>query len=215
MYKMLVLDMEPAVLNGEGLVLLAREVGLEKEVTEITNDGLAGKIDWETGLRKRIDLLRGTRYSIVKRVFDNMPYTDGIKEVFAYTRQNGILTAIVTGGFDIQAQRIKKEFGIDYLAANELVFRNGRLDGVTVHVNHNKHEHVDRFKRDAGIIGKVLVVGDGKNDLTMIQREHGVGINTVNEAVKRACRVQIYHPIQLIDILRNPESYLGGAYARY
>jgi phosphoserine phosphatase len=202
MFKLLILDMEPLIFNAEYLPLLAKEVGLEEKVAKITSDGLSGKIAWKIGLIERIKLPKGIPLDVVKRVADEIDYTEGIQDVFRFAKEKGIITAVITGGFRIQARRIEDEQGVDYILANDLIFKDNKLHDVKVHVHANKNNHVNFLKALLGIDSQdIITVGEGMNDLTMLKNNFGVGYNPTNERVRKACKVIIEKPIELIHIL--------------
>jgi phosphoserine phosphatase len=202
MFKLLIMDMEPLIFNAEYLPLLAKQVGLEEEVAKITRDGLSGKIEWKAGLIERIKLLKGIPLDVVKRVADEIDYTDGIQDVIRFAKDKGIVTAVITGGFTIQAKRIEDEQGTDYSLANDLIFKENKLHDVRVYVDANKNNHVNFLKTLLGIDSQdVIAVGEGMNDLTMLKNNFGVGYNPANETVRSACKVTIEKPIELIHIL--------------
>jgi phosphoserine phosphatase len=194
--------MEPLIFNAEYLPLLAKEVGLEEKVAKITSDGLSGRIEWKIGLIERIKLLKGIPLDVVKRVADEIDYTEGIQDVFRFAKEKGIVTAVITGGFRIQARRIEDEQGVDYILANDLIFKDNKLHDVKVHVHANKNNHVNFLKALLGIDSQdIITVGEGMNDLTMLKNNFGVGYNPTNERVRKACKVIIEKPIELIHIL--------------
>ena len=202
MFKLLILDMEPLIFNAEYLPLLAKEVGLEEKVAKITSDGLSGRIEWKIGLIERIKLLKGIPLDVVKRVADEIDYTEGIQDVFRFAKEKGIVTAVITGGFRIQARRIEDEQGVDYILANDLIFKENKLHDVKVYVHANKNYHVNFLKALLGIDSQdIITVGEGMNDLTMLKNNFGVGYNPTNERVRKACKVIIEKPIELIHIL--------------
>ncbi len=202
MFKLLVLDMEPLIFNAEFLPLLAKQVGLEAEVAKITRDGLSGRIEWKAGLIERIKLLNGIPLDVVKRVADEIEYTDGIQDVFRFTKEKRIITAVITGGFRIQARRIEDELEADYFLANDLIFKENKLHDVKVYVDANKNNHVNFLKALLGIDSQdIMAVGEGMNDLTMLKSNYGIGYNPTNEKVKKACKVIIKKPLELIHIL--------------
>lgn len=163
-----VFDLEGTLVKEEFLVELGRLVGKEKEIFEITKLGLEGKIKWEEGLKKRIEILLGLEYEIIARVARKFTYREGALEAIQFLRENNFEIAVVTGGFGIFAREICKNLEINFLACNELKFENGKLAGVKVNVNGNKDEWLKFFadKLDAKI---TLAFGDGTNDLAMLE----------------------------------------------
>ena len=59
---LVIFDVEGVLYDAEYLPLLAEKMNKEKEVWEITKKGIQGKMDWEEGLRQRVELLKGLDY---------------------------------------------------------------------------------------------------------------------------------------------------------
>ncbi|MGC1708690.1 MAG: phosphoserine phosphatase SerB, partial [Nitrosotalea sp.] len=57
-----IFDVEGVLLDAEFLPILAEKINKQDEIWEITRKGIEGIINWEEGLKKRIDLLRGINY---------------------------------------------------------------------------------------------------------------------------------------------------------
>ena len=109
-YLLLVIfDTEGVLIDGEFLPELAKIVGKEEEVWEITKKGINGEIEWEKGLIDRINELKGVSYEDCMKVANNMQIMNGAKETFNELRQLGFKTITVSGGPDILIDRIKEE----------------------------------------------------------------------------------------------------------
>ena len=108
-----IFDTEGVLIDGEFLPELAKVVGKEEEIWEITRKGISGEIEWEKGLIERINELKGVSYDDCKRVSDDMPIMEGAKETFDELRKLGFKTLTVSGGPDILIDRIKEELQID------------------------------------------------------------------------------------------------------
>jgi phosphoserine phosphatase len=66
----------------------------------------------------------------VEEILSSVPLMNGAKEVVAQCKKYGAQTAIVSCGIEILANRVAKDFGIDFVIANGLVVdENGRLTG--------------------------------------------------------------------------------------
>ena len=76
-----IFDTEGVLIDGEFLPELAKVVGKEEKIWEITKKGISGEIEWEKGLIERINELKGVSYDDCKRVSDDMPIMEGAKEV--------------------------------------------------------------------------------------------------------------------------------------
>ena len=163
-----IFDVEGVLYDAEYLPILAEKVNKEKEIWEITKQGIQGKIDWEEGLKQRVDLLNGIDYDTCIQVANSLPIMIGAKEACSTLKAAGWKIMAVSGGFTIITDRLKKELDLDFVYSNELVFNNGNLDGVTVNVDADKAKAAmikirewDEEKEN------ITVVVDGANDVKL------------------------------------------------
>ena len=163
-----IFDVEGVLYDAEYLPILAEKVNKEKEIWEITKQGIQGKIDWEKGLKQRVDLLNGIDYDTCIQVANSLPIMAGAKEACSTLKAAGWKIMAVSGGFTIITDRLKKELDLDFVYSNELVFNNGNLDGVIVNVNADKAKAAmikirewDEKKEN------ITVVVDGANDVKL------------------------------------------------
>ena len=163
-----IFDVEGVLYDAEYLPILAEKVNKEKEIWEITKQGIQGKIDWEEGLKQRVDLLNGIDYDTCIQVANSLPIMIGAKEACSTLKAAGWKIMAVSGGFTIITDRLKKELDLDFVYSNELVFNNGNLDGVIVNVDADKAKAAmikirewDEKKEN------ITVVVDGANDVKL------------------------------------------------
>src|ERR687895_2296132 len=137
---LIIFDVEGVLLNAEYLPVLAQVMGprKEKEVWDITNAGIRGEIDWEQGLKSRVRALRGISYKDAKKIGESLPLMPGAQELCSALKKAEWKMIAVSGGFTIITDRLKDELGIDKIFSNELIFTNGKLDGINVHVTSDK-----------------------------------------------------------------------------
>jgi phosphoserine phosphatase len=167
---LIIFDVEGVLLNAEYLPVLAQVMGpkKEKEIWDITNAGIRGEINWEEGLRRRVQALRGISYEDAKKIGESLPLMPGAKELCSSLKKAGWKMIAVSGGFTIITSRLKDELGIDKIFSNELVFKNGKLDNVVMHVTSDKAAAVRDTIREWGIRKEdIVVVVDGANDLKL------------------------------------------------
>ena len=160
-------DLEGTLINEEFLVELARAVGKEQEVAKITHDGIQGKIDWTTGLKKRIEILKGIPQAKIEKMANDYTIAKGVREIFTSLQGNGFETAIITGGFKIMADKVAKELGVTNIMANEFIFKDGKLDGVKINVRANKDELLKKLIADTNA-DYSIAMSDGITDLNML-----------------------------------------------
>lgn len=165
---LVIFDVEGVLFDAEYLPLLAEKLDKQDQIWEITKKGIQGKINWEEGLKSRVDLLKGIDYETCKEVADSLPIMTGAKEVCSVLKSAGWKLMAVSGGFTIITDRLKEELGLDHVFSNELIFKDDKLDGVTIHVDSDKAKSanikINEWKQDKK---DIVVVVDGANDITL------------------------------------------------
>ena len=160
--------MEGVLYDAEYLPILAEKINKEQEIWDITKKGIQGLINWEDGLKKRVELLKGISFETCVEVADSLPIMTGAKEACKTLKQAGWKILAVSGGFTIMTDRLVKELNLDYVFSNELIFKNGKLDGVEIHVNSDKAKSA-KIKIDEWNEKKndTTVIVDGANDIKL------------------------------------------------
>ena len=171
-----IFDVEGVLYDAEFLPLLAEKVNKENKIWEITKKGIEGKIDWVEGLKERVNLLNGIDYDICVQVANSLPIMTGAREACRALKDAGWKLMAVSGGFTIITDRLKKELCLDAVYSNELVFHDGKLDGVIVSVDADKAKAAmikirewDEKKEN------ITAVVDGANDVKLFDIS-GLGI---------------------------------------
>ena len=165
---MAIFDVEGVLYDAEYLPILAEKINKEKEIWDITKKGIQGLINWEDGLKKRVELLEGIDYETCVEVADSLPIMTGAKKACSALKQAGWKVMAVSGGFTIMTDRLSKELNLDYVFSNELIFKNGKLDGVKINVDSDKAKSAKikinewNEKKD-----EIVVIVDGANDVKL------------------------------------------------
>ncbi len=177
--RLVCFDMDSTLIQTEVIDELAEKAGVGKEVKKITASAMRGEIDFKESFKKRIALLRGLDESVMKEIAENLPVTEGAERLLRTLKQYGYRTAILSGGFTYFGNFLKNKLGFDYVFANELEIKNGKLTGKHLHEivdGKRKAELLEllAFKEDIHL-EQVIAVGDGANDLPMLEKA-GLGI---------------------------------------
>ncbi|MGC1425469.1 MAG: phosphoserine phosphatase SerB [Nitrosotalea sp.] len=163
-----IFDVEGVLLDAEFLPILAEKINKQDEIWAITRQGIEGKINWEEGLKKRIELLRGIDFQTCKEVSDSLKIMIGAKEACRALKAAGWKIMAVSGGFTLMTDRLKDELGLDYVFSNKLIFKDGKLDGVTIDVDSDKAKSaiikINEWKEEKN---NIVVVVDGANDIKL------------------------------------------------
>ncbi|MFQ5497147.1 MAG: phosphoserine phosphatase SerB [Nitrosopumilus sp.] len=163
-----IFDVEGVLYDEEYLPILAEKLNKQDEIWAITKQGIQGKINWEDGLRTRVEALKGLDEKICQEVADELPIMTGAKEMCRVLKAAGWKLMAVSGGFTLMMDRLKDELGLDYVYSNELLFKDGKLDGVTIHVDSDKSKSAKIKIAEWGEKkDDIVCVVDGANDVKL------------------------------------------------
>jgi len=163
-----IFDVEGVLLDAEFLPILAEKINKQDEIWEITRKGIQGVINWEEGLRTRVDTLKGISFETCKEVADSLPTMIGAKEACRSLKAAGWKLLAISGGFSIMTDRLKNELDLDHVFSNELIFKDGKLDGVKIHVDSDKSKSaMIKVKEWNEKKDDIVVVVDGANDIKL------------------------------------------------
>ena len=177
-YKLIAFDMDSTLINIECIDEMAAMVGLQQEVSAITEAAMRGEItDYKDSLRQRVALLKGAPSNIMQQVYEQrLQLNPGVKHLIAQCQQAGLTTLIVSGGFDYFTDRLQALLGIDATRSNQLEIVDGLLTGRLLDQDwgdicdgEEKKRMVMHTSAKLGInAGQCIAVGDGSNDLPMM-----------------------------------------------
>ena len=171
--KLAVFDFDSTLMDGETIEILAREVGLEQEVNEITTKAMLGELDFFESLQKRVSLLRGLKVDTVNKICENLPLMNGAEETIKNLKDKNYKVVCFSGGFKNATVPFAKKLGLDGEFSNILHSKDGILTGMVggeMMFNDSKGQMLLTLQRLLGITReKTLVIGDGANDLSMFK----------------------------------------------
>ena len=163
-----IFDVEGVLYDGEYLPILAEKLNKEQEIWDITKKGIQGLINWEEGLKKRVDALKGLSIDVCQEVADELPIMHGAKEACKSLKNAGWKIMAVSGGFTIMTDRLKQELGLDYVFSNELIFKDGVLDDVKINVDSDKAKSakikIEEWEQNKE---EIVAIVDGANDIKL------------------------------------------------
>ncbi|MER0123444.1 phosphoserine phosphatase SerB [Streptococcus sp. ZJ93] len=176
---LLVMDVDSTLILEEGIDLLGEEAGVGSKVAAITERAMRGELDFKEALAERVALLKGLPLSVFDRILEKIHFTPGARELITTLHQRGYKVAVVSGGFHETVDSLAEKLGIDYVKANRLEAENGVLTGRVlgdIVTKETKKEYLEKWALENGLsLADTIAVGDGANDLPMIQAA-GIGI---------------------------------------
>ena len=177
-FKLMAFDMDSTLINIECIDEMAAMVGLQKEVSAITEAAMRGEIsNYKESLRQRVLLLKGAPVSIMQTVYDEkLQLNPGVEQVVAQCHRLGLHTLIVSGGFDYFTRRLQQQLGIHETRSNQLEVKDGCFTGQVTQQpwgdicdGEEKKKMVLLTAHRLGIQPEeCIAVGDGSNDLPMM-----------------------------------------------
>jgi phosphoserine phosphatase len=196
--KLLLADMDSTMIGQECIDELADFAGLKAHVAAITERAMRGEIEFEPALRERVALLKGMPAGVVDEVLaKRITPTPGGRELVATMRAHGAWTCLISGGFTLFTNAVAAMLGFQENRANGLLVADGKFIGEV------REPILGRAAKLASLIDLIesfdldnidtLVVGDGANDLGMIQHA-GLGVAYhAKPAVAAAAAARIDH----------------------
>ena len=195
--KLLVADMESTVIRNEMLDELADFVGARRRVEEITRRAMNGELDFHQALAERVGLLAGLPVGALRDALETIRFDSGVRSLVATSRAHGVHCALVSGGFTFFAHWVMDRVGFDEAQANVLGVENEQLTGRVVPPILDRDAKLSALNDLCTRLGLVpddaVAVGDGANDLSMLQAA-GLGVAFHGKkAVAEAARFRVDH----------------------
>ena len=178
MIKLVVFDLDNVIIDGEAIDEIGKLANVEEDIAEITEKAMQGEIDFETSIKDRVQLLEGTSIEDIEKVACDLPLMPGAEKTIKCLKDKDVDVAIISGSFDVVADKIKDKLGVETVYTNSFTVEDGKLTGEVTGplVSGSKLDVLKDHVEQAGItLDEVVAVGDGANDISMI-KSAGCGI---------------------------------------
>ncbi len=171
---LLISDMDSTMITVECIDELADYAGIKPQIAEITERAMQGELDFVAALRARVKLLAGLDEAVIEQCLRERVKMMPGAEILVRTMAGwGAHTILISGGFTHFAQAVAQQIGFAESFANKLDIANNALTGsvsgqiVDAAV---KQAQLESSAIEFGLsCAQVLAVGDGANDIPMIQ----------------------------------------------
>ena len=178
--RLLVADMDSTMITIECIDELADYAGIKPQIAEITERAMRGELDFEGALDARVALLKGLDAGVIDRCHaERVRIMPGAKALVRTMRAHGARCVLVSGGFTVFADRVAQEIGFDRAVSNRLEIADGALLGTVTRPIVGAAAKRETLVAEAAELGighqDVLAVGDGANDIPMIELA-GLGV---------------------------------------
>jgi phosphoserine phosphatase len=178
--RLLIADMDSTIIGCECIDELADLVGLKGKVATITERAMRGEIDFEGALRARVAMLEGLPLGELRRCYDErVRLNPGARTLVRTMAAHGAQCFLVSGGFTVFTDRVAEAAGFHANRANRLLDDGKALTGLVAEPILGKEAKLAALQEESAARGiklsQTLAVGDGANDLMMIQAA-GLGV---------------------------------------
>jgi phosphoserine phosphatase len=178
--RLLIADMESTIIGCECIDELADLVGLKAKVAAITEAAMRGEIDFEGALRARVAMLEGLPISELARCYDErVRLNPGARTLVRTMAANGARCVLVSGGFTVFTGRVAEAAGFQANRANRLLDDGQKLTGLVAEPILGREAKLAALQEETAArdlhLSDALAVGDGANDLMMIEAA-GLGV---------------------------------------
>jgi phosphoserine phosphatase len=215
--RLLIADMDSTIITVECIDELAGYAGVKDHVAAVTERAMRGELDFAAALAERVALLEGLPAEVIDRCYaETVRLTPGARELVATMKRDGAQCLLVSGGFTVFAERVAAEAGFDRAAANVLGIEGGRLtgrvQGEVLGAEAKKQALLDAAAALELDLADTLAVGDGANDIPMLEAA-GLGVAyRAKPAVSAVAAARIDH--NDLTALLFAQGYARSAWAR-
>ena len=219
-FKLIAFDMDSTLIHIECIDEIADAAGRKAEVAAITEAAMRGEItDFKDSLRRRLALLEGVSVASMEAVYaERLQINPGAKALIDACKAAGMKVLLVSGGFTFFADRVQETLGIDYVKANVLEVKDGKLTGRLITQpwgeicdGEEKRRTVADVCADLGITpANAIAMGDGANDLPMMKLCEDAGGLSVAYHAKPKVRAQAMAAINNGGLDRLLEVFTSG-----
>jgi phosphoserine phosphatase len=195
--KIFLADMDATMIKDETLDNLVKIAGIKVDIDKLSKLAMDGKITLRDTLKFRVSYLKGKSTQLIKRVLKKIRFNQGSKVLVKTLNKNGYHTSLVTGGFQPISTYVGKVLGFKKVISNRFVIKNNKFTGEYIPITgkqNSKLVYLNQIckKKKLNKLKHSLAVGDGANDLGMLQNS-GLGIGYHSHAiVKKTIENQIH-----------------------
>ena len=195
--KLFISDMDATIIENETLDDLVKTAGINANVNENTKLSMEGKIDIRTTLDVRVNYLKNKPKELINKVIKKIKFNPASDILIKTLNKKNYLTVLITAGFAPVSTYVSEKLGFKSVVSNEFEFANNKFTGKYVPIIATKNAKLNYLKEicteKKTNQKKVVAIGDGANDLGMLNYSGlGIGYNA-HQIVKDNIKNQIFY----------------------
>jgi phosphoserine phosphatase len=167
------------MIEQEVIELLADRVGLRDQVKLLTDQAMAGEIDFREALLQRVELLKGLSAEVFQDILAEIKLTKGVPELVSSIQQSNGMVGAISGGFTQVLEPLAHSLGLDFYIANNLEVIDGlitgKISGEIVDAEMKAKTLLLWAKQNGFEVADTVAIGDGANDVPMLKAS-GFGV---------------------------------------
>jgi len=171
---LLFMDMDSTLIQCECIDEIAGFLGIKAQISEITERAMRGELDFAASLTERVQLLSGLDVSVLDQVYEQcIELTDGAESLITTLKQHDWKIGLVSGGFTYFTDKLEQRLELDFTRSNILEIMNNKLTGGIigdiVDAQTKRRCLLEQAEIYSIPMTQTVAIGDGANDLPMIQ----------------------------------------------
>lgn len=150
-------DLDGTITKEELLPKIAREIGVEDKIHDLTLKTIAGEIPFEYSLRHRVDILNVASVSEIKKIVSRVELN---ADILSFIHKNKERCCVVTGNINVWISELIEIIGVRVLCSTAEV-----MDDKIISLK----KILDKKEAASLFPGKICAIGEGANDYGMFE----------------------------------------------
>ncbi|MBF95859.1 MAG: Phosphoserine phosphatase [Alphaproteobacteria bacterium MarineAlpha9_Bin4] len=171
--KVIACDMDKTAICIESIDLIGEKILKNSLISELTEKAMSGGVNFNSSITERTKILKGISVNEIKKIIKHVKLTKNVETVIKTMNKYGCHTMLISGGYDIIANRIGKKIGFKEIISNKPISQNGTLTGELkgniVDGKGKLNYFKSSIKTHSAKNSQTLAIGDGQNDIDMIK----------------------------------------------